>query len=141
MIRATAHTGTMDHLFLPFEQSIKSRRTRMFDKTKERIAKLEETNETFRKAKQHVEKNKTTYIVGAGCLVVGYVLRKPQAITMITEAAAPIIAPVFNNHNVVENTVNNGGYARKIIRCLETDQMWPSMTKAAEAAGHTLQAM
>src|SRR3954464_4161014 len=101
MTRATAHTGTMDHLFLPFEQSIKSRRTRMFDKTKERIAKLEKTNETFRKAKQHVEKNKTTYIVGAGCLaggiVVGLYFRRPIVIDF-----QPIInnTPVFNNHNV-----------------------------------------
>ena len=46
----------------------------MFDNARERIRKLEETNETFRKAKQHVEKHKIVYIAGTtgfGCLVVG----------------------------------------------------------------------
>jgi hypothetical protein len=46
----------------------------MFDNARERIRKLEETNETFRNVKQHVEKHKIAYIAGTtgfGCLVVG----------------------------------------------------------------------
>ena len=105
----------------------------------------EGVKERTNRVKQHLQENKTTYLVGAGCLAAGYFLRKPQVITVISEGAAPVfnntplIAPVMNN--IVHNTVNNGGYSRKIIRCVETDELWPSMSKAAEAAGHTLQAM
>jgi len=115
----------------------------MFDKYKERWAKLEEDHEAVRKVRTHFSDNRTTYLVGAGCLAAGYILRRPQVITVINEAAAPVfnntVAPVIAP--VMNNVVNNGGYSRKIIRCLETDQMWPSMKAAAEATGNTLHAM
>jgi hypothetical protein len=90
------------------------------------------------RVKQHFVDNKTTYLVGAGCFAVGYLIRKPSVAGPVFNN---VVAPVIENVPVFNNTVNNGGYARKIVRCLETDEMWPSMTKAAEAAGHTLQAM
>lgn len=116
----------------------------MFEKTKERVKKFEETHETFRNAKKHVEKHKTAYACGATGIVCIFGTRtfaRPTVITNIIEQAGPIVAPVFNNHNignVVNTTVNNGGHMRKIIRCIETDEMWPSMKAAAEATGNTL---
>jgi hypothetical protein len=97
-----------------------------------------EVREKYEKVKQHLKDNRKTYIVGASCLTVGYFLRRPQALSPVFNNT---VAPVIENSPTFINTVNNGGYARKIIRCIETDEMWPSMTKAAEAAGHTLQAM
>lgn len=87
----------------------------------------------FKRIKRHIKENKTTYLVGGVCLGAGYFLRKPQ-----------VVGPVFNNHNignVVNTTVNNGGHMRKIVRCLETDEMWPSVSKAAEAADMPIQIM
>ncbi len=45
----------------------------MFDKTKERIQKFEETHENFRKVSTHLRENKKVYQVGASCFVVGIV--------------------------------------------------------------------
>lgn len=90
------------------------------------------------RVKQHLKDNKTTYLVGAGCLVAGYLLRKPSIVAPVFNNA---VTPVFNNMPVFNNTVNNGGYMRKIVRCLETDQMWPSMKAAAEATGNHLTMM
>ena len=112
----------------------------MFDKFKARVEKLEETNETFRNAKAHVEKYQVVYAVVGSSVVTILVMRaigtKPQITTIVNE-----FAPVNNNLPIFSNTVNNGGYARKIIRCLETDELWSSMTKAAEATGNNLRAM
>lgn len=118
----------------------------MFDSFKERFAKLEEDHESIRNAKQHVEKYQVVYATVGGSaltLVAVKLFGRPQVIVKGAgdlPAIVNTVAPVFNNHNI-GNVVNNGGYARKIIRCVETDELWPSMSKAAEDAGHTLQAM
>lgn len=111
----------------------------MFDKYKERWTKFEEDHETIRKVRIHFEENGKLYLVGAGCLGAGYLLRRPQMITIVTEA--PAISPVFNNMPTFTNIVNNGGHMRKIVRCLETDELWPSVSKAAEAMSVTLSLM
>jgi hypothetical protein len=93
--------------------------------------------------KQHVKDNKTPYLIGAGCLVAGITIgvvfkRRPtNIINMVAPEInnKPVFTPVFNN------MVNNGGYMRKIVRCLETDEMWPSVSKAAQHAGSSLQKM
>lgn len=119
----------------------------MFDKYKERFAKIEEDHENVRKFHQHVMKYQLYYASGATAFisVAGMrILAKPTTITNLLEQAPTVVAPVFNNHNignVVNNTVNNGGPMRKIIRCVETDEMWPSMSKAASDAGYSLQRM
>jgi len=97
---------------------------------------MEENSEPsrYQKIKQHLQDNKKVYLGVAGGLAVGYLLRKPNSAAIINNVA-PSIAPVFNN------TVNNGGYMRKIVRCLETDEMWPSVSKAAEAMGVTIPLM
>jgi hypothetical protein len=86
---------------------------------------------------QWVRDHRVPIGVGVGGLAFGYLLRGKtiNVAPSFNNTVAPVITPVFNN------TVNNGGYARKIIRCVETDELWPSMSKAAESAGHTLQAM
>ena len=88
--------------------------------------------------KQHLQDNKATYLAGAGCLVAGYLLRKPQIIEIVNNNT-PTIAPVMNN--IVNNTVNNGGHMRKIIKCLETGELWLSVTEAAKAQGKNISLM
>jgi hypothetical protein len=96
------------------------------------------TKEKLTRVKQHFQDNKTTYLVGAGCLAVGYLIRKPGVVAPVFNN---VVAPVIENAPVFNNTVNNGGYMRKIVRCVETDQMWPSMKAAAEAVGTTVVSM
>lgn len=109
----------------------------MFDKFRE--------NAKYQQVKQHLEANKTTYLIGAGGLVVGVGIglllkqRPTQIINMVAPEIKPIINPVIAP--VFDNTINNGGYTRKIIRCLETGEMWPSMKDAASSTGSTLQRM
>jgi hypothetical protein len=64
----------------------------MFEKTRARIEKLEEIDETFRKIAQHLRENKKTYFVGTGCLGVGFIggkyLQRPIEVN---------VEPVINN--------------------------------------------
>lgn len=81
----------------------------------------------YQAVKLHIRKNKKFYMgVGTGVLVT-LIVRRPS-INVVN-------APVFNN------IVNNGGHMRKIVHCLETDELWPSVGAAAEAAGTTIQNM
>ena len=93
----------------------------------------EEIKTRIARVKQHLLDNKTSYLIGAGCLVTGYLIRKPQIITVISEA--PSIAPVFNNLPVFNNdnssTVNFGGYATKIVQRMSDSKIWG---KAGDAA-------
>lgn len=90
-----------------------------------------------KKIQKHVQDNRNAYIAGGTGLAVGAlgVLLLTRAPLQINNNVTPVIAPVFNN------TVNNGGHMRKIIRCIETDEMWPTVTKSAEATGNTLNRM
>lgn len=89
----------------------------------EQLAKLEV-------AKQWAKKNWKPFVTGAAVAgITVFVLRGRSAPTIINNNVTPLIAPIFNN------TINNGGYMRKIVRCVETDEMWPSVGKAAEVAG------
>lgn len=120
----------------------------MFEKAKERWAKLEEDHESVRKVKTHVEKYQVIY-AGAGAsgltLVAVSLFGKPKVIVEKGSGLMPVISPVFNNTPVIapvmNNVVSNGGHMRKIVRCVETDQMWPSLSKAAEDLGVSLQKM
>jgi hypothetical protein len=91
----------------------------------------------YQKAKQHVQDNRNSYLAGAGGLAVGAlgVLLLTRSPLQINNTVAPVISPVFTN------VVNNGGYMRKIVRCIETDEMWPSVSKSAEAAGVSIAKM
>ena len=110
----------------------------MFDKYKERWAKLEEDHESVRKIKTHFEVNGKLYLVGAGCLTAGYLLRRP--VKVINESPAP----VFNNHvkpviapimqNVVDNTVNHAGRLHKIVKRIGPDGAEELFETVGEAA-------
>jgi hypothetical protein len=91
------------------------------------------------RVKQHFVDNKTTYLVGAGCLAVGYLIRKPGVVAPVfNNTVAPSIAPVMTN---IGNVVNNGGHMHKIVQCIETGEIWEKVTDAADAAGTTLSYM
>ncbi len=93
-------------------------------------------NERIEKIKNHVRENKVVYIAsGAGFVVGGLsVLVLKSRPTQIINTVAPVIAPIFNN----TNNVTLGGYAHKVVKCLETGQLWESVTKAADDIGTTL---
>jgi|SRR5580765_3792192 hypothetical protein len=85
------------------------------------------------KIKGHFRKNKERYLFfGLGAVVV-LAIRKPI-----------VIAPVFNNHNipVFSNTNTQfGGHAYKIVKNLETGEIWETVTEAARAVDAPLSLM
>ena len=84
----------------------------------------------YQAVKVHLKKNQKFYLgVGVGVCVV-LVTRRPAV--NIVNTVAPVIAPAFHN------TVNNGGHMRKIVRCVETGQLWLSVTDTAEALGKSI---
>lgn len=90
------------------------------------------------RVKRHLKDNKKTYLIGAGCLAAGVFLRKPGTIAIINNVApniTPSIAPVFNS------AVNNGGHMRKIVKCLDTGELWLSVTDAAKSQGKNIALM
>jgi uncharacterized membrane-anchored protein len=110
----------------------------MFDKTKERIAKLEETNETFRNVKQHVTKYQVAYAAVGGSALTVVAVRVfggPQVIVKEMPSLPSVInntvAPVMNN--IVNNTVNNLGPCCKIVQDLDNpSKLWPKVKVLAE---------
>jgi hypothetical protein len=81
------------------------------------------------KIKGHFRKNKKLYIgIGIG-VVITLAIRKPVVIS---------IAPVFNNSN---QQINFAGHMTKLVKCLETDDVWEKVTEAANAAGVGITAM
>jgi hypothetical protein len=103
-------------------------------------------------AKTHFDKYKAAYFVGGSavavagvtCLIMrgryetlanGGVYGPKTADTLATMRPVFNNTPIFNNH--ITN-VNNAGYLRKIVRCLETDEMWPQVKTAAEKTGNSL---
>lgn len=92
--------------------------------------------------KLHIEMNKEIYLVGAGCLYVGYTFGNHRSAPITNTASPvfnnmPVISPVFNN------TVNNIGPTCKIIKRLEDGAIWEKSVDAArqlaEEQGITLE--
>jgi len=109
----------------------------VFNKTRARIEKFEETNETFRKAKQHVEKYKVVYASIGASVTTAIVVKscmKPQIITVVNKAAAPVfnntVAPVIAP--VMNNIANNAGHCTKVVQNLETGELWEKVNRLAE---------
>lgn len=111
----------------------------MFRRTKAALQQFEESHGEYREVIDHFKRYQLVYGVAASSAVTLLICRttmKPAPAQIInTINNAPVISPVVNT------VVNNGGHMRKIIRCIETDEMWSSMSKAAEAAGYSLQKM
>jgi hypothetical protein len=79
--------------------------------------------------KAHFRRNKKLYLgIGIG-VGVTLAIRKPMIIS---------IAPVFNNSN---QQVNFAGHMTKLVKCLETGEMWEKVTDAAKATGVGVSAM
>jgi Mn2+/Fe2+ NRAMP family transporter len=101
-------------------------------------------NEKLEKAKQHIIDNKNVYIavgvtavvVCAGTLIAVKLNQKPtQIINTVAPVISPVIAPVISPVITASNNVNFGGYAHKIVKCDETNEMWETVTETAKAAG------
>lgn len=121
----------------------------MFDSFKERFAKLEEDHESIRNAKQHVEKYQVVYATVGGSaltLVAVKLFGRPQVIVKGAGDLPAIVntihnTPVFNNHNIGNQLNSFGGHMTKLVKCIETGEMWETVTDAAEAAGSSLSLM
>jgi len=95
----------------------------------------------YQKAKQHVQDNRNSYLAGAGGLTVGAlgVLLLTRAPMQINNTVTPVFnnMPVFNN----SNTVNFGGYAHKIVKCIETGEIWEAVKDAAQTESVSISSM
>ncbi len=93
-------------------------------------------NERIEKIKNHISEHSVVYITAGVSFALGglSVLVLKTRPTQVINTVAPVIAPIFNN----TNNVTLGGYAHKVVKCLETDQIWESVTKAAEDIGATI---
>lgn len=88
------------------------------------------------KIKNHLKEHKREYLIGGSCLVggvlIGAMVKRPiyiQANPNIAVNPAITVNPVVN----VNNTM--GGYQQKLVKCLETGQIFESVKAAAEQAG------
>jgi hypothetical protein len=91
---------------------------------------------SMEKVKHHLRENEELYIGLAVGLITGAAVG-----VMIRSRPIHVIAPMFNNAPTFNNVVNNGGHMRKIVRCIETGEMWRTVGEAAEAAGVSFPAM
>lgn len=94
-----------------------------------------EEKQTFgQKVKGHFKRHKNKYITGGVVALAGatcyYIGRRTGGVKTIP-TINNIVSPVFNNNN----NVNMGGYSHKLVKCLETGQIWETVKDAAEAAG------
>ncbi len=96
-------------------------------------------NERIEKIKTHLREHSVVYITAGVSFALGglSVLVLKSRPTQVINNVAPVIAPIFNN----TNNVTLGGYAHKVVKCLETGQIWESVTEAADAIGATLPAL
>lgn len=88
--------------------------------------------ELFDRAKAHVSRNRTAYIIGTTMVLTGgatYFVTRQMMIKQIS------IAPVFNNMPTFnnDNVVNFGGPMNKIVRRESDGMVWEKVTDAALA--------
>lgn len=110
----------------------------MFDKYRARFAKFEEDHESVRKAKKHVEKHQTTYAAIGGSaitLVAVKVFGGPQVIVREAQNVPTVItntvSPIFNNHNVGNQLIQNVGHCTKIVQRLSDKEIFEQAGDAA----------
>jgi hypothetical protein len=88
--------------------------------------------------KLHFKENYKSYLIGAGCLSTGYILGRrmaPDVIQTFTNSTDNV-APIINrskNVDLVIKYLNVRNYNAKPVRCVETNETWPSQEEAAEA--------
>jgi hypothetical protein len=99
------------------------------------------------KIKTHLKKHKVKYIVGGSIVAAGglgyYVgsrfglkLDNAQMVSNI-EMFNPKQSVLVNsnNNNTVTNVVNMGGRVKKMVKCVDTGEIWEKVSDAAKAAG------
>lgn len=97
------------------------------------------------KFKQHMQEHRVTYIVGAGCLVVGAAgavlvmarrgcIGSPEQTVDVLNKTQGIFwhSPVTN---VVQTTLERRGHPGNIIRCDQTGEVFASQGRAADLMG------
>jgi len=98
-----------------------------------------EESTRYQKIKQHLKDNKKVYLVGAGCLTAGYLLRGVSSPNVIqTFNGTDNIGLIVNkskNVDVVIKYLNQRNYPANPVRCLETLEKWSSQAEAALAKG------
>lgn len=108
----------------------------MFEKAKARIKKLEEDHESVHKVIQHVEENKTTYLLTAGAFSAGIIVR----------GRAPEIKQIIKPKNLmglgykspqIMNTIvlPAKGDPGDVVQNLRTMETYPSKGELARALG------
>jgi hypothetical protein len=88
--------------------------------------------------KQHLKDNKKVYLIGAGCLTAGYLLRgvsSPDVVQTFTNSTDNVAAVINRSKNVdvVIKYLNTRNYVANPVRCLETGEEWASQIEAAIA--------
>lgn len=102
----------------------------------ERIMKFQFIDsEKIEKIKKHFKDHKTVYLASGASFVLGSLTMLALKGKRIQIVNTNTVTPIFNNH--LESTANFGGYAHKVVKCLETNQIWESVNDAAEALGTT----
>jgi hypothetical protein len=111
---------------------------------KEGKAMAQDEPSRIERIKLHIVENKKVYIAGAAGLTIGLGIGLYFRRPIIVEN---ILAPVFNNKPVIAPVMNNssavnlGGHLTKLVKCLETGEMWETVTEAAKGAGVSLAKM
>jgi hypothetical protein len=81
------------------------------------------------RVKQHLKDNKQIYLVGAGCLGAGYLLR-PGVVTIVDAFNIKYKSSVTN---IVTTELARRGHPGYLVKCLETGEVFASKRRAAEA--------
>lgn len=104
-----------------------------FRKTRERIAEFEKTHDNFRAVVEHVDEHKETYIVGACCLVGGYIFRgHAPEIKQIVKCKQIGYKSTQIMHTIVMPAKGDPGDVVQNLRTLET---YSSKGELARALG------
>jgi hypothetical protein len=107
----------------------------MFDKTRERIAHLEETNETFRKVATHIRTNKKVYLGVGGGLAAGVILSN-RADLKQTIGSFNLMYKSTATNIVITNIVRRGHPGYKIVNNI-TGEVAASIRRMAEMDGRS----
>lgn len=107
----------------------------MFEKTKARVAKLEETNETFRRVSTHVKEHKNTYLGVGGGAVAGIVISHRSGLKQ-TIGSFNIMYRSTATNIVVTNVTRRGHPGYKIVNNV-TGEAAASIRRMAELDGRS----
>jgi hypothetical protein len=101
----------------------------------------DEYDSVLDRIKDHFDQYKTVYIsVGVIALSIGVGIAIGKKIDvadtgqeLIVKAKSISDSPIINNSTITQN--NFQGHLSKIVRCIETGEIWDSITSAAEDLG------